>query len=59
MDAAIYVIFDTHGRLEITVEDEEGLYGHETACSNMHEDSIADIRENHGGFLVNDLRLDS
>jgi hypothetical protein len=57
MNEAIYVIFDTHGRLELTVEDEEGLNGHETACSNIHENAIADIRESHVGFLVNDLRL--
>jgi hypothetical protein len=57
IDEAVNVIFDTHGRLELTIEDEEGLYGNGITCSNMHEDAITDIRETQRGFLVNDLRL--
>ncbi|CAJ1949464.1 unnamed protein product [Cylindrotheca closterium] len=54
---AIYKIFDTNGRLELTVEDSDGLYCHEDG-SVVDTLSHDDFRENYGGFLVQKLRLD-
>lgn len=54
---AIYLIFDTDGTLELTVEDSDGLYCHEDG-SMVDTLSHDDFRMNYGGFLVQNLRLD-
>jgi hypothetical protein len=54
---AIYKIFDTDGKLELTVEDSDGLYCHDDG-SVVDTLSHDDFRENFGGFLVQTLRLD-